>query len=632
MFNKSDKTIFYIDQDESAIRDFRTALLDTDISIHIFRSGAEALENMGKIPPRLICCGFYTNDLNAKDLLQKMNQSRSLNELRTTPFVLFSDKALRDEFGEILFKKGLSGWFTQPFGPHEIREVVQNLFLLQNTLRKNIELSQKVKRSEYRYRDLLENASDLIFTLDADARFTFLNNRFTALTAFSKSKWIGESFHELVHPQDRESSRAHLHTVRLGRARLFESRIRDLPLILSFSITPLFEKGAIVGAVGIGRDVTEQKALEKNLTDLKNFNESIIQSMEAGLLTIDPDNRITSLNRYGENVLSLQESDLLGQPIETVIPEHEIASLLGNKGVFEPLTYGRELKLQLQNGKQIHADFTVTDRIDDSGRKVGTILSFRDITLLRQMKEEVLRMDRLASLGVLASGIAHEIKNPLAGIKTMAQACEEEMGEEDPKKEYLVRITRQVNRLNALLNTFFTFAKPKPPDRKPHSLHDILYEVTHLVRKKMSSQNVEYKMDIPEALPDILVDAQQMQQVFLNLILNAIDAMPDGGLLSIRASMPSPSEWEETLLYPENDPDRSAERCLITVTDTGPGIPDELVQRIYDPFYTTKSGGLGLGLSIVYRIIQEHGGQIRVKTRPEQGTSFYLFIPTGVDT
>ncbi|NQT26722.1 PAS domain S-box protein [candidate division KSB1 bacterium] len=631
MKEKQEKIIFYIDKDELAIQNFKTALQETDIAIHFFRSGLEAFDQMWQIQPRLICCGFYTNDLNAKELLQKMNQSRSLNELRTTPFVLFSDKALRDEYGEILFKKGLSGWFTKPFGPHEIREVIQNLFLLQNTLRKNIELSQKVKRSEYRYRDLLENASDLIFTLDLEGYFTFLNNRFTTLTGFSKTAWIEKHFRELILEAEQKGVEAHLQMVSLGKARLFEARIERLPVILSFSITPLFEKGSIVGAVGIGRDVTEQKDLEKNLTDLKNFNESIIQSMEAGLLTIDPDSRITSLNQYGESVLGIQESELLGKPIDTVLPQDQLDLLLNKADQLEPLSYGKEIKLQLPTGKHIYVGFTVTDRIDDSGKKVGNILSFRDITLLKQMKDEVLRMDRLASLGVLASGIAHEIKNPLAGIKTMAQACEEEMDLDDAKKEYLVRITRQVDRLNSLLNTFFTFAKPKPPDRRPHSLHDILYEVTHLVRKKMSNQKIEYKMAVPVELPNILVDALQMQQVFLNLILNAIDVMPDGGLLSIRASIPTDSDLHDPILFPEKEGDTLSSNLLIIISDSGSGMSEELMQRIYDPFYTTKSNGLGLGLSIVYRIIQEHGGKIQVKSKTDEGTSFYLFIPTGVE-
>lgn len=629
---KQEKIIFYIDTDEEAIQDFETALQGTDISISFFRSGLEAFEKMWQIQPRLICCGFYTDDLDARELLQKMNVSRTLDELRTTPFVLFSDKILRDQYGETLFKKGLSGWFTKPFGPHEIREVIQNLFLLQNTLRKNIELGQKVKRSEYRYRDLLENASDFIFTLDENGHFTFLNNRFTTLTGFSKTAWIEKHFKELILDAEQKVVDTHLRMVGLGKARLFEAHIENLPLILSFSITPLFEKGSIIGAVGIGRDVTDQKKLEKNLTDLKNFNESIIQSIEAGLLTIDRKNRITSLNQYGETVLGMKESELIGKPVQVILPQDQLNILLDECEQPESLSYGKEIKLELQDRKQIHTGFTVADRIDDCGKKVGTILSFRDITLLKQMEDEVLRMDRLASLGVLASGIAHEIKNPLAGIKTMAQACEEEMEEADSKKEYLVRITRQVNRLNGLLNTFFTFAKPKPPDRKPHALHDILYEVTHLVRKKMSSQQIDYEMSVPEDLPDILVDAQQMQQVFLNLILNAIDVMQEGGILSIRASIPTASDLNDPALFPDHGDKIVTSNLLIVVSDTGTGMSDDLLQRIYDPFYTTKTNGLGLGLSIVYRIVQEHGGRIRVKSTEGEGTSFYLFIPTGADS
>jgi signal transduction histidine kinase len=231
-------------------------------------------------------------------------------------------------------------------------------------------------------------------------------------------------------------------------------------------------------------------------------------------------------------------------------------------------------------------------------------------------------MDRLASLGVLASGIAHEIKNPLAGIKTMAQACEEEIDARDPRREYLIRIGKQVNRLDELLKTFFAYARPKPPDRRPCQLLDILADLNPLLDKKLSKQRIDYQQRLPKNLPDVLVDAQQLQQVFLNLILNAIDAMPDGGSLIISASAVN----NYGLKIPQN-----IENCVeVHVKDSGIGITEEQRDTIFDPFFTTKSTGLGLGLSIVYRIIDEHHGRIHVQSEVNRGTDFIIELPTGV--
>jgi len=285
--------------------------------------------------------------------------------------------------------------------------------------------------------------------------------------------------------------------------------------------------------MGIARDVTEQKKMEREIHDLKNFNESIIQSMEAGLLTTDLSGHITSLNSGAEKILGWQVDEVVGKRVDSVLNSNEADYLLSNPPKPGSLPYSREMELTVKTGKKLSIGFTTTDRIDNLRKKVGTIVSFRDITELKQMQSEIMRMDRLASLGVLASGIAHEIKNPLAGIKTMAQACEEEFESSDPRREYLFRIVRQVNRLDDLLKTFFAYSRPKPPDRKLHKLPDIIQEVTKLVSKEMKNSGIRCKENYKSDLKEVMVDSQQIQQVFLNLILNAIEAMNKGGTLKI---------------------------------------------------------------------------------------------------
>jgi PAS domain S-box-containing protein len=626
------KKIMLIDPDSNIGHFFENAIRGTGMYITQFSSGKKALDAISKIKPDFIFSEFHTLDLSGRDIFISLLENKSLTEYSTIPFVIFSDDFYRSKYSQELFELGLRGWFSKPFGSHEIIEVIDNFFHLHEILQKNIELQREVRKSEYMYRDLLENAYDFIFTLDHKGKFVYLNNRFQSLTGYEKEKWMEKKFVEIINKDDRKNVKSHYTMILNGKARIFEARILNNSsnsLILSFSITPIFDRGKIVGSMGIGRDVTEQKQLEKEILTLKNFNESIIQSMEAGLLTIDLDQNITSLNAGGEKILEWKEKEVIKKKIDSILTQEEIILLLSDPPNSRGYNYSRETELTVKSGKKIYIGFTKTDRIDNQGKKLGTIISFRDITQLKQMQTEVIRMDRLASLGVLASGIAHEIKNPLAGIKTMAQACEEEFSNEDPKKEYLIRITRQVNRLDDLLKTFFAYARPKRPDRKHHFLPEILNEVTNLVSKKMSYNNISYVEELPSNLPAIFVDYQQMQQIFLNLIINSIDAMPNGGKLIISAQ--KVNKPTIGLIRKESKIKQKNNNSFIEVrvADTGKGISEGQLHTIFDPFFTTKPTGLGLGLSIVYRIIKENYGDIHVESEVEKRTVFIITLPTG---
>ncbi|MBW1870045.1 MAG: PAS domain S-box protein, partial [Deltaproteobacteria bacterium] len=470
------RKVYLIDNSPS-LHDLVDALFnEIGETIHSSASGKKALSEIPAIDPDLILCNFQTSDITGRDVFLNLVQQPFDHRLSRAPFILFSDRLTREKLGQELFDLGLEAWFTQPLNVEGLRDVLENLFLSHDTTIRNIELRQEVRRSEYRYRDLLESVNDLVFMLDDEGVFTYLNNRFTPLTGWQKESWIGRPFLDLIVETDRSKAKESIDMVSHGRARLFESIVlshNQTHPILSFNVSPIFEKTEISGSICIARDVTEQRTMEREILDLKNFNESIIQSMEAGLLTIDLDGFITSVNAGAEKILGWKAEEILDKQIRFVLDPREADFLISNPPPPGSLPYSREGELTIRSGQQIAIGFTTTDRIDNRRQKVGTIISFRDISQLKQMQREVMRMDRLASLGVLASGIAHEIKNPLAGIKTLAQACEEEIEPNDQRREYLMRIVRQVNRLDDLLKTFFAFARPKPPDRQPHHLQEI---------------------------------------------------------------------------------------------------------------------------------------------------------------
>jgi len=357
--------------------------------------------------------------------------------------------------------------------------------------------------------------------------------------------------------------------------------------------------------------------LTRELEDVKNFTESIIQSIGSGIIITEMNDTITYINRAGERMLGFSKEELIGKPFNIFSLKEKqsaVPSFLNNP---DDLDTRKEGWMKKKDHTEFPVGFTINNHLSIRGEKIGKILVFRDLTNVYKIQEEILRMDRLVSLGKLASGIAHELRNPLAGIKTTAQALGEEMSEDDSRREYLTRITKEIDRLNDLLKTFFSFAKPQKLNLIHCEIKDIINEIIPFLIKEIADKGIRFVETYHPQLPQIKVDKTQMHQVFLNLFLNAIQAMPNGGELKIEASP----------IYSVSLDGFKKKFVKVVISDSGRGIPPHIVQNIFDPFFTTKPKGVGLGLSITYQIIKKHGGSIKVESQWEQGTSFIVNLP-----
>jgi len=339
--------------------------------------------------------------------------------------------------------------------------------------------------------------------------------------------------------------------------------------------------------------------------------------------------KITSFNISAEEILGYKKDYIVGKYLEEIFSDEESKKLIQTNDSNFKFPLRSEMELTRNDGSKVFIGYSVSSRIDNHNLKVGTIISFRDITQIKQMQMEVVRMDRLASMGVLASGIAHEVRNPLAGIKTMAQTLEEEIDPKDSRREYLTRIISQVNRLDELLKSLFSFAKPRQLIRKYQKFEDIIKEVEVLFEERLKKKGINYTKEFHPNLLKVYVDFHQIQQVFINLFLNSLDAMTKGGEFIIKA------QTVRTLIYPRDRRKKSftsqskeSNYVEVIVKDTGSGISSDDKKVIFDPFFTTKPQGTGLGLSIVYRIIEEHKGEIRVESEVGKGTIFTILLPT----
>ncbi len=329
----------------------------------------------------------------------------------------------------------------------------------------------------------------------------------------------------------------------------------------------------------------------------------ILDGIEIGVLLLNREGKIIFANKASEEILDHKRDLLLGKRLLSLFPQ-------GAKDSFD-MRKGNGQIFFHKKGGGAPFKLLIVPYHDSQGRERGKVANLQDMTQPYKMQEEILRIDRLAYLGEFSSTLAHEIRNPLAGIKTTAQALSEELHEDASRREYLDRIIKEIDRLNDLLRTFFSFAKPRRLDLIPCHIEEIIKEVKGLLAKEAEKKKVTIKEVYADDLPPVPLDASQMQQVFMNLFLNAIEAMPVGGKLTVEAVR---RDSEEAWIQ-------------VKVKDSGNGITPEHLTKIFDPFFTTKSKGLGLGLAITYKIMEGHGGTIGVESTPGKGSTFILSLP-----
>ncbi len=364
--------------------------------------------------------------------------------------------------------------------------------------------------------------------------------------------------------------------------------------------------------------VATRKVQEANsrLKKLLEYNEKMLWSMSSGVVTVDADKNITTFNRSAEEILGYRFADVIGKPVEEyfIPPQKEdgvFARVLKSKRALRHI----ETTVRASDGRTLLVGMSLSVLSGDNNKGVdGVIGVFTDLTKIKEMEEHGRRQDRLAAIGQMSAGIAHEIKNPLAGISTTLQLLRDKVTQ-DQAKNYIDRTLSEVKRLDAVVNNTLNFTRSGKPKMELIDINKQIDRVLPFIfpgGKTPQKINLIQKLD--KNLPQIHADPKQIQQVFLNLILNAVQAMPHGGklvLLTQKGAAPSAKKaWVE-----------------FSVMDTGVGIAKENLNRVFDPFFTTKQEGSGLGLSIANQIVVEYGGKIMVNSQKDKGTTFTVILP-----
>lgn len=365
--------------------------------------------------------------------------------------------------------------------------------------------------------------------------------------------------------------------------------------------------------------MTEKVRLQKELIETKNFLESVVEKAGDAISVVDLSGKILYWNEGARRIYGYSRDEALGKKLSQLLhPQDENLQAAEEKtleGLMARVKQGEmisnvEVKRRTREGKEIITSMTVSPLKDAQGKIIGASRICRDITHLKRAEERLHLVERLSSLGELSAGVAHEIRNPLAGIKINTQILSRQKDLSEVQQRLLENTQEGIAKIQKIVEDMLHFAKPKASHFAEEDINEIIEQSLSILQLKIKKAGISPVWERGEKLPRVWIDASQIQQVLINLMLNAIQAMPGGGTLTLRS------------------------RCanggvIVEVQDTGGGIPEAHLKKIFDPFFTTKSEGTGLGLSISLKILESHGATIEVSSRLGKGSVFTLHFPGG---
>lgn len=423
-----------------------------------------------------------------------------------------------------------------------------------------------------------------------------------------------------------------------GAARIPGQR---LTIFVGYDMTPLLEAEsadarralihwiilAFIGSVGLLTLFLVKGYQRSRLLaqETSAFTFALLDTLPLGLVAVDQANRVTTINPEAERITGLSNGDALGRDISEALPGLWAAlndtGIMENHGEDRHMPREQEVRCVFGGGRRVPLALTATPVAVPSrnGRNSGYAFILRDLGEIRRLQAEIRRQDRLAALGHMAAGIAHEIRNPLSAIKGLARFFREISPEGGEEARVADIMTQEVQRLDSVVGDLLELARPDKLNLTRISPVLPLERAANLVRADMDKLGIRYMQEVPSPCPEAMLDADRMTQVLLNLFLNAIQAMPEGGVLTTRIRFQTCGG--------EEDAPGGGDVLLLDIEDTGEGISKDRIHQIFSPYYTTKAQGTGLGLSLVQKIVEAHDGETEVVSTEGKGTRFTLHLP-----
>lgn len=533
----------------------------------------------------------------------------------------------------------------------EVRSQLKSLIRLRLRLGKKEEelesLKQQLQEIESYLVHVLDNTLDAIIWIDNDQVIRSWNKGAEQIFGYKADEIIGKSF-ELLVPEElrraRELEKIASNVKRHGSIRSYQTEriAKDgRRIIVDLTSTAIRDRnGRMIGRVAFIRDITKSRQLEREVHETRDFLESVLNSTSEVVTVTDLDGKIKYINPAAERAIGYKLQEIVncdlssyyedGSVLKTIMDlllvgadEEKLKGALGPRvSILEcnskqgMVRY--ETSVRRKDGSKAVLQVSKSILRDKEGRPIGFISVSRDVSKIKELereremvREQLYRSERLAELGQLAAGVAHELRNPLAGIKGAIEVLKDSYVEDSTHRQVMGEMLQRVERLNAVVRDLLEYAKPTPPSKMRIRLTELVDGVVKVLRRDPKLSRVEIQRDYSSDVA-AWADPNLMERVFINIILNAVQAMNFSGTLRISL--------------------RERDECVsISFNDTGPGMDEGVLKKIFDPFFTTKPEGSGLGLSLCKKYVDAHGGRIEVRSEPGKGTTFTVILPQASD-
>ncbi|MEA3247546.1 MAG: PAS domain S-box protein [Gemmatimonadota bacterium] len=470
--------------------------------------------------------------------------------------------------------------------------------------------------ADSRYRNLFESAGDAIFTVDAAGIVTSANEACARACGLPRDAIVGSRLTTLMDPSE-TGGVAVRHAVALsGRGTQFECAVahnQGASRLMSVTFSPVLGGGEVTGVLGIARDVTAERAQAAALERAESRYARLVESAEDGICTLDEEGHVTSANRSFRRIVGVTRRELSGRHFTDFVPPPQRAvawELFA--GALAGARQRSEIRFTVPAGDAIVSVRAAP--LVEHDRVAGVLVIVRDVTEERALLNHAARRDKLAALGELVGGVAHEVNSPLTGILAHAQLLQADFPPDSEARRAADTIVNEARRAARIVGKLLTFARQNPTERIPTDINQVILDTLELRRYPLRMQEVDLRVRLGDGLPAVWADPFQLQQVLINLLSNAEQAV---------VAAQRPERWIEI------GSEQRGREIVVTVTDSGPGIAPEHLASIFNPFYTTKPRGIGtgLGLSISFGIVREHGGFIQASSPPGQGATFEVHLP-----
>jgi len=477
------------------------------------------------------------------------------------------------------------------------------------SLRQNEEV---LRRSEARYRGFVEHSFQGIWEVDGEGMTTFVNGRMARILGYeSAAPVVGRRFYEFFVPGYSGPPLDLLGAPGPGEAEVHDCLLRRVDgtdVYAMLSALPLHdEQGRFVGATLFVIDISRRKQIEEALRQSEARYRTLFESAGDAILIHDLDGHFLAANNLACQRLGYSLEELRGMgPADIEAPEY--AARLEER--IEALRYYGHHFFETVHIRRDGGAFPVelSSRLVEYEGRPAVLSIARDVTERRQMQQVLLRTERMTAMGHLAAALAHEINNPLQSISSSMELVLDFPLEEQERQEYLEAVRQEIERLMSVTGRILDFARPLRTEREAISMGDVVRYALSLAGKQLQHSHININLDLPEDLPPVVVSRDELAQVVLNLVINALEAMPGGGSLDITGRA-------------------AGGKVQVCFIDSGPGIPPDMQERLFEPFQTSKKDGTGLGLALSYSIIQQHGGNISAGGAPGGGARFCITLP-----